>query len=490
MTSTNLSYSPVKVYFIFKGDDISTVEQIVNAFKDKGIDNIAYQDRLSENLYKENYEKWNKEAHYVLFVITNSWISGWTKDLREELQITFEYNRKNQKNGRRFFAFALEGTETNELIKEKFEAAGIELFTPITHDNFSSKIIQLEGNIMKDYEANHKIKPIKTEPIGSESKKLIPKFASDVWISNNIKFLTEEDNLEELYWLYSQYQYRHYPIIEIANNEQGTPINRLIDVISYRNIIEKEPPDSKVLDYLQDEKKVAINRVKLLNAMPVSIKELRIHKGGRNPKLVTIKQGTPIKSVIKEFIDQKRLGTANRGTYISCLPVESETGELQGIVTYIDILKKFSEFSSNIPNLNCKVEEIDNFVSVPDVVYLTPNDSISKANHNYQILGFRDFPVVENEQTFKLLGMINDIDIKKNLHDALSEHLAKVPVEKIMTPAQTERGKMFTKNAKIGEIANYFLEDRKTGAVPITENGKLVGIVSYIDILKRIYNNL
>ena len=490
MNSNNLSFSPIKIYFIFKGDDIQTIKEIVNAFKDRGIDNIAYQDRLSENLYKENYEKWNKEAHYILFVITKTWLSGWTKDLREEMTIAFDFNRKNPRNGRRFFAFALDGTENIELIKEKFETSGLELFTPITTENFSNKVIQLEGEIIKDYELHLKVKPIKTEFRASDSKHQMPRFASDVWISNNIKFLTENDSVEKLYWIYSQYQYRHYPIVEIVSNDQGSVVNRLIDVISYRNMIEKEPPDTNVLDFLQDEKKLKINRVELYKTMPVSIKDLRIHKEGRNPRLFTVQQDTPIKLVIKEFIEHKRLGTANRATYISCLPVENALGELQGIVTYIDILKKFSEFSANMPNLNCRVEDIDNFVKIPNVIYLTSESSIGTANRYYQALGMRDFPVVDSEQSLKLLGMINDIDIKKNIHDKLSEQLAEVPANIIMTPTQDEKGKVFTKTSKIEEIVKYLLEDRKTGAVAITDNGKLFGIISYVDILKRIYQNL
>ena len=93
----------------------------------------------------------------------------------------------------------------------------------------------------------------------------------------------------------------------------------------------------------------------------------------------------------------------------------------------------------------------------------------------------RHVPVVERGE---LVGMISDRDVRQLSFSALVEGGAgqlRVPVSTLMSGDPISVGE----ESSSGELIDVML-DQKVGAVPVVDeaDGRLVGIVSYMDVLK------
>lgn len=109
---------------------------------------------------------------------------------------------------------------------------------------------------------------------------------------------------------------------------------------------------------------------------------------------------------------------------------------------------------------------------------LSPRATVESAVRLLEALEIRHLPVV-NESN-ELVGMISDRDLRGNLGTADGGPPGSVRIVDIMS------GNVIQANADddLLEIAELMV-DNKIGAVPIVdERGMLVGIVSYIDILR------
>lgn len=103
------------------------------------------------------------------------------------------------------------------------------------------------------------------------------------------------------------------------------------------------------------------------------------------------------------------------------------------------------------------------------MVTVTPHDSLAKAKALMDSGNFRHMPVVENG---KVVGILSSSDIRWYGHLDATVDRAMTPNPVTATPATT-----------VEEAARLMLR-LKISAVPVVENGKLVGILSTSDILK------
>jgi len=106
-----------------------------------------------------------------------------------------------------------------------------------------------------------------------------------------------------------------------------------------------------------------------------------------------------------------------------------------------------------------------------DPITTTLLDTLSSAQSLMQREGFRQLPVVENGV---LVGMLSDRD----LH-AHSGYLDRTKVD----AAMTERLITVAPTDTAAHVARLLLE-RRINAVPVVDNGRLVGIVSRSDLLR------
>lgn len=106
-------------------------------------------------------------------------------------------------------------------------------------------------------------------------------------------------------------------------------------------------------------------------------------------------------------------------------------------------------------------------------VCIGPGDTLEKAGALMASGGFRQLPVVEDN---KLIGMITDRDLRQH-----SGYFGSTRVDAAMTtPA------IAISRDDSAEAAAKLLIDRKIGALPVIEHGKVIGIVTTIDLLKAL----
>jgi acetoin utilization protein AcuB len=118
------------------------------------------------------------------------------------------------------------------------------------------------------------------------------------------------------------------------------------------------------------------------------------------------------------------------------------------------------------------------------VLTITPKTSLPEAVRLVQHRGIRHLPVVEDE---RLVGIVSDRDLKRAMASSatsLERHelrylLDTVTVDEIMTCAVITIGRMFP----IEEAARIMVKE-KVSALPVTEQGRLIGIVTETDVLE------
>jgi acetoin utilization protein AcuB len=120
-----------------------------------------------------------------------------------------------------------------------------------------------------------------------------------------------------------------------------------------------------------------------------------------------------------------------------------------------------------------------------DVVTVTPDTRFPQVLRLLQPRGFRHVPVVDNET---LVGIISDRDIKQAMVSLAGAGAAGAELERarerltaseIMGRTVTTIGPMDTV-----EEAARLMATQKISALPVTEDGRLVGIVTETDVLE------
>ncbi len=105
-----------------------------------------------------------------------------------------------------------------------------------------------------------------------------------------------------------------------------------------------------------------------------------------------------------------------------------------------------------------------------------PTVSLSKAAKVMIESGIRQIPVFEKN---KLIGFVTDEDI---IHGAVNQEWGNTKIENIMTKAPYS----IDGNRSVGAVLSIFRE-RGISHLPVTEEGKLVGMVSISDVIEQIY---
>jgi len=118
------------------------------------------------------------------------------------------------------------------------------------------------------------------------------------------------------------------------------------------------------------------------------------------------------------------------------------------------------------------------------VLTVTPKTTLPQAMRLVQHRGIRHLPVVEDDT---LVGIVSDRDLKRAMASpatSLEAHelrylLDAVTMDEIMTRAIITIGRMFP----IEEAARLMVKE-KVSALPVTEQGRLIGIVTETDVLE------
>ena len=101
-------------------------------------------------------------------------------------------------------------------------------------------------------------------------------------------------------------------------------------------------------------------------------------------------------------------------------------------------------------------------------------------------VGFRQLPVVADG---RLVGIITDRDVRLAVNSPVIEEDAGISREKVLREVRvkdcmTPEPQCVSSDTPLHEVAEVLVL-HKFGAMPVVDDGKLVGIISYIDFLKH-----
>jgi acetoin utilization protein AcuB len=114
--------------------------------------------------------------------------------------------------------------------------------------------------------------------------------------------------------------------------------------------------------------------------------------------------------------------------------------------------------------------EISRWMSTKPVT-IGPRETLADARREMDEGGFRRLPVLEQG---KLIGIITDRDLRQHLGQLEHTRVDAVMAKQVITA---------TPHMLLDEAANLMVK-HKIGGLPVMDNGKLVGIITAIDMLR------
>ena len=120
----------------------------------------------------------------------------------------------------------------------------------------------------------------------------------------------------------------------------------------------------------------------------------------------------------------------------------------------------------------------------PEVV--SPDAHLHDALTTMNNTGYRHLPVVDND---KLVGIITDRDIRLAVNSPLVFEETDLPREAVLDDVRvddcmTPDPQCVAPDTPLYKVADLLVIN-KFGAMPVVDEGKLVGMISYIDFLKH-----
>ncbi len=167
---------------------------------------------------------------------------------------------------------------------------------------------------------------------------------------------------------------------------------------------------------------------------------------------------------------------------IDCLPVVRD-GELVGIVSTTDVLAErgrlfFKGGRVDVPSVGHIMRPATETANAEDDLF----DAIGAMVEG----DFRHLPIVDAEGT--IVGMLSDRDVRSAVGDPLDvlrEGEGEVAGRRVSDAMKTSPATI-SKDASLADLASFLLDER-VGALPVVDDGdRLVGIVSYVDLLSHV----
>lgn len=165
---------------------------------------------------------------------------------------------------------------------------------------------------------------------------------------------------------------------------------------------------------------------------------------------------------------------------INCLPV-TERGALVGLVTIVDILN--AEVREAMETHDSDIKAADLYDDAP--ITVEADDRLLDAAGRMQSSGVRHLAVVDG--TGRVLGILSDSDIRAAIGDPMSAYQ---PGARDRFDALRVRDYMtrdpITANARdsLSAIARLFVDHRLAAVPVVNSDDRLIGMISYLDILR------
>jgi CBS-domain-containing membrane protein len=168
--------------------------------------------------------------------------------------------------------------------------------------------------------------------------------------------------------------------------------------------------------------------------------------------------------------------------HISCLPVVDEDDQLIGILAGSDVVAADARASAPRTDAAVAVAEVMTRDPATARAYQPVLEAVALMTER----GFKHVPIVDEDG--HLVGIVSDRDVRTAIGDpaeALSRDLTELeemPISTVMTtPAES-----VSEGAPLVEVAHR-LAHESIGALPVIDgNGRVVGIVSYVDVVRKL----
>jgi CBS domain-containing protein len=163
---------------------------------------------------------------------------------------------------------------------------------------------------------------------------------------------------------------------------------------------------------------------------------------------------------------------------IDCLPVVDAESQVVGILTSSDIVAErgrllFKGGKGEVPSVAT--------LMVRDPIYVSPSDALVGAVVRMVQEGIRHMVVADENR--RVVGVLSDRDLRLLVGDEQLKEMGKEVEDLAVEWAMTPNPFVIAQDAGVFELASYFIDER-VGAVPVVDGEeRLVGIVSYVDLL-------
>lgn len=174
---------------------------------------------------------------------------------------------------------------------------------------------------------------------------------------------------------------------------------------------------------------------------------------------------------------------------VDCLPVV-QGGALVGIVTSTDILAERGRLVHKDRAPGGTVPHVGSIMR-KNVAFVTRDTTLLAAIEKLLLADVRHLPVLDQE--LRVVGMLSDRDARAavgDIRDALYRHdrsaLENTRVEDVMTTAPTT----ISANASVLDLLDALIDERIGAVVVVDDDDRMLGIVSYVDVLAFAFGRL
>jgi len=184
--------------------------------------------------------------------------------------------------------------------------------------------------------------------------------------------------------------------------------------------------------------------------------------------VVSVKTSAKISEAI-EIMKEKNLGG---------LPVVDDKNSIKAIITERDIAHIFADRISSVKVSHIMSEK---------VVTALPTTTIFEAEKTMIMQGFRRLPIISDS---KVIGIITSMDIIRffgsgKVFKYLQSKTIKQVLNTLALEIATKEVSTVEPQADVGYAAKM-MQDKNVGAMPVVQNGKLIGIITERDFFKII----
>ncbi|KFA93152.1 CBS domain-containing protein, partial [Archangium violaceum] len=213
----------------------------------------------------------------------------------------------------------------------------------------------------------------------------------------------------------------------------------------------------------------------------MDVLEEAVHSGKERWVRVRKLMSCPVQS-ISENEDLPAAARTMRGAHLHSLVVVDANGFMVGILTDGDLLSAMA--GEQVPSPSGPWELPVDALMTPAPLALGPDARLDEAAWTLIYGGVRHLPVVDEED--RLVGIISERDLRQRLGGTAREwpRAAREVLEERVGEVMTLEPLVLRSGASLSQALELFTDER-VGALPVVdEDQRVLGILSYIDLLR------